>query len=92
MKSPRSKRKNKKRQELGVHLGRKQRKSIRKKLVAAFGTKCCWCDEEMEIPAAGIDIKNMEDLATIEHHFAKEVFDSPDSIMHLRLAHKRCNK
>lgn len=76
----------------GIHLGRSRRKNIRRKLVDAFGTCCCWCGEEMEIPASGKDIKNMDDLATIEHHFAKEVFDAPDSVMHLRLAHKRCNK
>jgi hypothetical protein len=83
---------NETRKKLGVHLGRAQRKNIRRQLVEHFGTCCCWCGEEMEIPASGKDIKNMDDLATIEHHFAKEVFDAPDSIMHLRLAHKRCNK
>lgn len=77
--------------KLGVHLGRGQRKSIRKKLVEAFGTCCCWCGTEMEIPAPGKDIKNMEDLATIEHHFAKDL-DQPDALMLLRLSHKRCNR
>lgn len=76
---------------LGVHLGRGARKTIRRKLVEAFGNCCCWCGEEMEIPESGKDIKNMENLATIEHHFAKEL-DAPQSIMHLRLSHKRCNK
>jgi hypothetical protein len=84
--------KNKNREKTGVHLGRGKRKRIRNLLVETFGTRCCWCGTEMEIPETGKDIKNMEDLATIEHHFAKEVFDAPDSLMHLRLAHKRCNK
>lgn len=83
---------NKNRTKLGVHLGRKSRKRIRRELVEAFGTRCCWCGEEMEIPEPGKDIKNMEDLATIEHYFAKEVFNEPDSLMHLRLAHKKHNR
>lgn len=83
---------NESRVKLGVHIGRARRKKVRQLLVEAFGTCCCWCGEEMEIPAPGKDIKDMEELATIEHHFAKEVFESPDSVMHLRLAHKRCNR
>lgn len=82
---------NEARKKLGVHMGRGMRKTVRRKLVEAFGTRCCWCGEEMEIPESGKDIKNMEDLATIEHHFAK-VLEAPGSIMHLRLSHKRCNQ
>ncbi len=83
--------KNHHRRKKGVHIGARQRKKIRQQLVEAFGDKCCWCGEPMEIPEAGKDIKNMDDLATIEHHFAVEMGE-PDNIMLFRLAHARCNK
>jgi hypothetical protein len=83
--------KNETRVQLGVHLGRRQRKKIRQKLLEAFGTCCCWCGDEMEIPTSGTNIRNMEEMATVEHHFAKDQ-DLPDSLMLLRLSHKRCNR
>ncbi len=82
---------NAQRRKRGVHLGATQRKKIRKKLVEVWGDKCCWCGKPMEIPAPGKNIKNMSELATIEHYFAIEMGD-PNNTMLFRLAHERCNK
>lgn len=75
----------------GVHFGRRTRKKIRRQLAEVFGDKCCWCGEPMIIPKPGENVKDLKNLATIEHYFAKEMGD-PNNIMFLRLAHERCNK
>ena len=67
------------------------RKRIRKKLLKMHGNTCWWCKEKMEIPDRRRPAKNLEDMATIEHWFAKRIGD-PNRFDLLRLAHKRCNK
>jgi hypothetical protein len=72
-------------------IGKKPRKRIRKLLWKTFGSDCCWCGEPMIYPNYGEPMDDIGLMATIEHHFSKEM-GSPDAIMHLRLSHKKCNK
>ena len=72
-------------------LTRGTRKRYRELLVSAYGTNCCWCGTEMEVPKPRQPAVNMENMATIEHYFAKEAGD-PDNFFFFKLAHKRCNK
>lgn len=73
-----------------VHVSKGRRKDLRKYLFERDGNLCCWCNKPM------IDIykctdENIEDAATIEHHFAVE-WGRPQDIKLFKLAHKRCNK
>ena len=72
-------------------LGRRARRRIKKILWDTFGDKCCWCNEPMLMPKHGQCMKHeLEELATIEHHFAK-LAGQPEDLMFLRLAHRKCN-
>ena len=81
----------KSRRESECHLSRTQRKKVRKRLMEVWGNRCCWCDGPMVMPEKGKNVKNYEEMATIEHHFAKEAGE-PGNIMFFRLAHTKCNR
>ncbi len=70
--------------------GKGLRRYTRKKLRGAFGDNCYWCNKPMEFPKRGELAKNIEKLATIEHHIAKQKGDKKQMLF-LRLAHKGCN-
>ena len=68
----------------------KYRQKTRTILRELFGDKCYWCGGVMEFAKLGIAHPNMPEMATIEHHLAKESGNSK-FMPSLRLAHKRCN-
>jgi hypothetical protein len=45
----------------------------------------------MTFPKLGKPVRNVEEMATIEHYFYKEE-NTPSCLFSLRLSHKKCNK
>lgn len=79
------------RRKNNTHIPRKKKQDIRILLLEKYGNKCCWCNKEMEIPALGKQVKDLNEMATIEHYFAIKNKD-PDNINFLKLSHHKCNK
>ncbi len=73
------------------HLTRAKRKQVRTRLLNTWGDRCCWCGGKMEIPEYGKPLKNLTEMATIEHYFAK-LFGDISCIILFRLSHRKCNK
>lgn len=73
------------------YLTRVERKHIRNWLLQVRGNQCYWCGQEMEIPVHKKPVKDVDNMATIEHYFAK-LFNDIDNIKLLCLSHKKCNK
>lgn len=83
--------KTERRRKNGVFLTKSNRDRFRNILRTLYGEKCCWCKETMSFPVRGTPSENIEEMATIEHHFAKKE-NKPGYLFLLRLSHKKCNK
>ncbi len=64
---------------------------LRASLREVFDDNCYWCGFTMVFPEKGQPCFDMPNMATIEHHHAKQK-GRRNEFMFLRLAHKRCNK
>ena len=71
-------------------MSRQSRKRIKEFLWKEFGEDCCWCGKPMVFPQYGFSMGCRKDMATVEHHYAKE-FNRPNEIMLFRLSHNKCN-
>ena len=70
-----------------------KRIQIKKSLRKAFGDRCYWCGGVMGLPRYGEKDERVRDdlnIETLEHHLQKEKRSS--MVMHLRLAHRGCNR
>jgi len=72
-------------------LSKSKRKQIIKHLLTTQGNYCIWCHKEMEIPESGEPAKNINNMVTVEHYFAKKLNDINNTKL-LLLAHKKCNR
>lgn len=69
------------------------RTRLRERLRHAFGERCYWCARPMRFPTPGVpmpDWRTDPKGATVEHHVQKQ--KGTELEMHLRLAHRRCNR
>jgi len=80
-----------KRRNNGLYISKSQRNRFRNILRMIHGEKCCWCKRPMTFPKLGKPVKNVEEMATIEHYFYKKE-NTPSCLFSLRLSHKKCNK
>ena len=79
------------RRKKGIFITKANRDYVRNILRTLKGQNCCWCGCPMEFPKMGKPTNNLEEMATIEHHFAKKA-DKPGHLLLLELSHKKCNK
>lgn len=83
--------KTQRRRSKGIYINKTQRRQLRDMLKILHGNRCCWCHKPMLFPKKGEALSSIENMATIEHHFAKDA-EEPAYFFLLRLSHKKCNR